>query len=112
MNTWNIYSIIVTVAFVLLGFLSTYLKTKSKVIAKIAEFITKAEEIYKSTTGKGGEKHELVIDWAFALVPAPLKPFITREFIANTLDKIFEQVQDYSTMQLDKVVDKIVDDGK
>lgn len=106
-NGINVYGILVTIGLVLLGFLCQYIKTKSNVLQKIAGFIAKAEEAYKSVTGKGGEKHELVISWCEALIPAPLKPFITREFISNAIDKIFEEVTEYSEIQLDKITDKI-----
>ena len=107
MNGINWYSIIVTIGLVVLGFITSYIKTKSNVLSKITGFISKAEAVYKNVTGKGCEKHELVINWCWALVPVPLKPFITRDFIAHTIDTIFDEVKDYSEMQLDKIADKI-----
>lgn len=52
-NGINIYSIIVTVLMVIFGFISSYIKTKSNLINKAGDFINKAEEDYKSSTGAG-----------------------------------------------------------
>ena len=50
MNGINIYSILITIGFVLLGYLVSYVKTKSKLINKAEEFINVAEDNYKSVT--------------------------------------------------------------
>lgn len=112
MNTWNIYSIIVTVAFVLLGYICSYIRTRSDLIKKASEMINVAEDNYKSVTKAGEVKFNAVVEMLDSLVPAPLKPFITKQMISSIVQTAFDKMQEFANKQLDKIVDKIVDDGK
>lgn len=107
MNGINIYSILMTVFMVVLGFLCSYIKTKTNLISKAGDFINKAEEDYKDVSKAGMQKHEAVVEWLFSLVPAPMKIFITRQMIAEITQTAFDRMAEYATKQLDKVVDNI-----
>ena len=107
MNGINIYSIVMTVLMVVFGFLCSYIRTKTSLINKAGDFINKAEEDYKDVSKAGMMKHEAVVEWLYSLVPAPMKIFITRQMIAEITQTAFDQMADFATKQLDKVVDKI-----
>lgn len=107
MNGINLYSIVTTVLMVVFGFLCSYIRTKTSLIDKAGDFINKAEEDYKDVSKAGMMKHEAVVEWLYSLVPAPMKIFITRQMIAEITQTAFDQMADFATKQLDKVVDKI-----
>ncbi len=105
----NIYSILITVGLCLLGYITSYIRTKSKLIQKAGDLINTAEENYKSVTHSGEEKFNAVVTWLYDMTPAPLKIFITKQIISEIVQKAFDKMQEFANKQLDKVVDKIVD---
>lgn len=109
MNGINIYSIVVTVLMVIFGFVSSYIKTKSNLINKAGDFINKAEEEYKDTSKAGAYKFEAVVEWLYGLVPVTMRFFITRQMISEIVQKVFDKMAEYATMQLDRVVENFVD---
>ena len=114
MSGVNIYTILITIAFCLLGYVASYIKTKSSLLQKAEDYINKAEDEYKDATKAGGEKFEAVVSWLTEMVPAPLKIFITREMISKMVQTAFDGMAKFANQQLDKVVDHIVnkDDNK
>lgn len=102
------YKIITTVLWIVLGFLVTYFKQKSKLIDNAKYAIDAAEKEYESYTKAGYKKFEYAVDMLMNLIPAPLKPFITRDFVGSVVQKAFDAMESYANKQLDKVVDKIV----
>ena len=121
MDFQTIYNVLVTVIAITIGGLSLYLKTSAKAQAKAKEvqdtmalimsevvvYIRKAEEDYKDTTKKGGEKFEEVVDKLYSLVPDALKPIITEDRIKDIVQSTFDEVENYVKLQLDETVDKI-----
>ncbi len=107
MNALNIYSIISTILFVVLGFLYTYFRSKEKVVTRLSEFIAKAEEMYKDVKDSGGKKLNLVVALCLDKLPPFLKPFISKQMIEELVQKTFDYMEDYATLQLDKITDKI-----
>lgn len=121
MDFQTIYNVLVTVIAITIGGLSLYLKTSAKAQAKAKEvqdtmalimsevvvYIRKAEEDYKDTTKKGGEKFEEVVDKLYSLVPDALKPIITEDRIKDIAQSTFDEVENYVKLQLDETVDKI-----
>ena len=83
MNGINIYSIVVTALMVVFGFVTSYIKTKSKLIDKAGDFINKAEEDYKDVSKAGAYKFEWVVETLYGFVPAPMKMFITRQMVSE-----------------------------
>ena len=45
-------------------------------------------------------------------MPAPLKLIFTRELVERIIQAVFDEVQAFAVKQLDKLTDKITDDGK
>lgn len=121
MDIQTIYNIFVTVVAIAIGGLSLYLKTSAKAQAKAKEvqetmalimgeavvYIRKAEEDYKDSTKKGGEKFEEVVDKLYSLVPDALKPIITEDRIKDIVQSTFDEVENYVKLQLDDTVDKV-----
>lgn len=121
MDFQTIYNVLVTVAAITIGGLSLYLKTSVKAQTKAKEiqetmalimgeavvYIRKAEEDYKDTTKKGGEKFNEVVDKLYSLVPDALKPIITEDRIKDIVQSTFDEVENYVKLQLDNTVDKV-----
>ncbi len=107
MNGINIYSIITTVLVIVFGYLVSYAKTKTALISKAGEFINKAEDEYKSVSKAGNIKFEYVTGVLYESIPTPMKMFITKPMVDEITQKVFDQIADFATKQLDKVVDKI-----
>ena len=102
----NWLQIIVTIAWIICGFLAVYFREKTNIVSQIAGKIAEAEDIYKDYTKAGSEKFGWVCDFLEGIVPVFLKPFITRAFIENAVQKVFNQIEVYATQQLDKVFNK------
>ena len=102
------YKILSTILWVVFGFLVTYFKQRAKLVENAKYAINSAEKQYESYTKAGFQKFEYAVDMLTNLVPAPLKPFITREFIGDVVQKAFDGMQAYANKQLDKVVDKVI----
>lgn len=79
----NWYSVLVTIALCVLGYITSYIKTKGKLVKKAEDFINTAEENYSSATHAGQEKFNAVVSWLYELTPAPLKIFITKQMISE-----------------------------
>ena len=109
MNTELIYSIIVTIITLGLGFLSAYFKTRNKLADKVNEGIANAEAEYADTTKAGGEKFEYVINFLYEYIPSVLKPIFSRNMLSTIVQSAFDQIEDYAMQQLDKYVNKIED---
>ena len=102
----NIYTIITTVLWIVFGFFVAYFKTKTKVIEQAKEKISEAEIMYQSTAKAGGEKFNWVVDVIHLMIPAPMQVIFTKELIGNIVQNVFDSLQKYATLQLDKVFDK------
>ena len=108
MSGVNIYSILITIAFCVLGYISSYLRTKSQLVQKAESLINKAEEDYKDVTKAGGQKFSEVVEAIYSWCPAPLRIFITKELISQVTQQVFDGMKKFADQQLDKVVDHIV----
>lgn len=104
----NWYSVLTTILWVVFGFLVTYFKERVKLVEHAKYAINSAEKQYEMYTKAGSQKFEYAVDMLTNLVPAPLKIFITREFIGDVVQKAFDGMQAYANKQLDKVVDKVI----
>jgi len=94
-------------ALILFGGFALYFKSKAVLIEKVTGYITQAEIKYKEATKAGGQKFEWVIDRLYVYVPAWLRPLITREVISQIVQYVFDGVQAYAKLQLDRLTDKV-----
>lgn len=96
----------VAVAIILGGF-ALYFKSKVKLTEKVSGLIAEAEDTYKSYTKAGGEKMNWVVTRLYVYVPVWLRPLITREVIGRIVQFVFDNVESYAKIQLDKLTDKV-----
>lgn len=101
--------IILTVLLVIAGYLVEYFKTKTQLIEKAKTAINQAEQMYEDTTKAGGQKMMWVVNELYAITPAILKPFITKDLLQDWVQKAFNAMAVYATKQLDKIVDKVIE---
>lgn len=118
----NWLNIITTIATVLLGGLSWYLKvsvsgakvkqaveaTIKEITTKANDYIVEAEQVYVDSTKAGGQKFEYVVNALMDLIPDQIEGIITREFVSNIVQKAFDSIEKYAQTQLDEVLNKKV----
>lgn len=118
----NWLNIITTIAAVLLGGLSWYLKisaagakakkaveeTVKELTAKANDYIVEAEEVYVDSTKAGGQKFEYVVDALMKLIPDQLEVIITREMVSEIVQKAFNSLEQYAQTQMDEYLNKKV----
>ena len=104
----DIKTIVGIIIYVVLGGLTIYFRTNSKLKDKASDLITKAEKEYIDVEKSGGEKHEYIVDVIYKAVPIVLRTIFTRAFIEDIVNVAFDKAQAYAVTQLDKAVDKIV----
>lgn len=102
---------IITIIFMILTFcfggIALYFKSKSQLIEKIGEFIFIAEDFYSDLTSSGKDKFEFVVDSLYKLVPSIFQNILSKDVISVIVQNIFNHIENYATIQLDKVFDKI-----
>lgn len=111
-STELIIEIVNIVAYVVLGGLTLWFRENAKLKGTVADLITEAEAAYKDTVKAGGMKHKYVVEKLYSLVPAYLKPIITKETISGIVQRAFDSIEKYGKMQLDKAADTVVPDKK
>lgn len=96
----------VAVAIILGGF-ALYFKSKVKLTEKVSGLIAEAEDTYKSYTKAGGEKMNWVVTRLYVYVPAWLRPIITPKVLEQIVQFVFDNVESYAKIQLDKLTEKV-----
>lgn len=104
MNANLLIYLLGVVAMVILGFLVSYFKTKTKVLDSVASKIAEAEEIYKDTTKAGGKKFNYCVEYLYSLVPSAFTKILTKEVIGTIVQGTFDSISSYAKIALDKVV--------
>ena len=104
MSTNDIINIVFVVLSIILGFLSIYFKSNSKLSGGAAQLIAKAEYDYKDTIS-GGQKFQIVVVQLYSLLPAFIRPFIPKAIISAIVQNVFDQISSYANQQLNKAVD-------
>lgn len=109
------------IAMIVCGFMSFYFKkseqaqTLAKNVAEITSiiqkntnhYITKAEQEYKDTTKAGGAKFNYVVDHLYSLIPENLRSIFTRDMIEDTVQRSFDEIKDFTQIQLDSMISEI-----
>ena len=121
MNMQQFLEILQTIITLLVGGLALYFKfstkaqTKAKQVQKVIAdiranvviYIRKAEENFNDTTNAGGKKFGQVVTKLYDLVPEGLNKIITKEMIKEIVQSTFNEIEEYTKLQFDEVVDKI-----
>lgn len=119
---FNWIEIIKAIALILFGGAIVYFKNSPKLQGKAkevetwvehlrgaaVEFIAQAEQEFVGTK-RGGEKFIWVVNALHNLLPDALRPFISKDLIADIVQSTFDLVEGYAKVQLDRVVDKVTE---
>ncbi len=108
----NTVEIIKTILMIILGGLAIYFKCNVQLQKRIAEIsakaitlIKEAEEMYADGTKQGGKRFEWVVNELYKLIPQPFNKIITKTMIAEIVQSTFDEVKEYTKIQLDKLTD-------
>ena len=94
----NILAIVFAVLAVLGIFVSYYFYIRSKVFAATEDAINNAEQEDKVAE----EKMELAVNQIYGIVPAFLKPFLTKKMIERFVQMAFDRIEEYAKKQKNK----------
>ena len=86
-----------------LGAASIYYQTNTKISCYVAKLIDEAEHVYEDVSKSGGEKFEWVVTALYSMVPAVLKPFITRQVLENLVQSTFDAMEQYALTQMGRL---------
>ena len=106
----NIGTILLNIAWILLGFIVVYLKTRTNIIEMAQEKISEAETEYANVMKAGSLKQEFVVNAIFNVIPAPMRVIFTKETIRGLVQTTFDAAQKYAYTQLDKIFNKDKED--
>lgn len=104
-----IKQIVLPLLAIFFGALSAYFAENEKLQNGAIKYIAEAEEIYKDATKAGGMKFAFVVDSLYNLVPVPLRIIITRNLIEGIVQKSFDSIEEYAKIQIDKAVNKYIE---
>ena len=97
-NLYPILSIVFAILTVVGTFVAYYFKAKNMIISAANGAINNAEQ-----TGKpGSEKFEMAVDELYELIPAAVKPFISRKLIEELTQKAFDEIDKFAKKQAEK----------
>lgn len=109
MDLTTVISIIQILLYIILGGLALYFQANAKLKGTVSALISDAELEYKDTVKAGGLKHEYVVTVLYNMLPAYLKPIITKAMVSTIVDNAFTSIEAYTNQQLDKAVNKVID---
>ena len=89
-------------------FIAAYLKAKGEVTEEAAHQIAVAEEAFATVEHAGKQKMELCIDVLYGMIPSQVKIFFTREMIGDIVQKVFDQVEKYKDVWIDKAASELI----
>lgn len=96
---WEVVlTILASICTVVALFISYYFYIKRKIEAEVPGAINGAED----TGMSGAEKFEEAVDTIYALIPIPVRPFITRGLVETLVQEVFDKMEEYARKQLDK----------
>ncbi len=98
---WNwsyIISIILGVLAAVASFVGYYFYIRSKLAKAAAGAVNDAEKEDKT----GAEKLQIAVDQVYALVPAVLKPIISRDIVQGLVQAAFDKIEEYAKKQIEK----------
>lgn len=107
METIDIFRAVLYIMALILGGLALWYKGNSKLNGKVAALITAAEAEYRDSVKAGGQKFEWVVDQLYRMIPAAIRPFVSRNLVDTVVQSTFNAVEGYAKLQLDKLADKV-----
>ena len=95
MTTTTILTIVFGVLALGATFLSYYLSIKAKIQEAAEDAINTAEELDKI----GEEKMEIAVDQVYDLIPAAVKPFLSKATVQVLIQATFDRMEEYALKQ-------------
>lgn len=105
----NVIEIIYDIAILGFAFFSYYLSKRSDLVQVAENAIISAEDAYKDATEAGGQKFEFAVDIVYSAIPASMRILFPRETVAKIIQTTFDRIEEYATLQLNKVSEKVDD---
>ncbi len=102
-------NIIAVVGMVILGAVAVYYRANAKLQEKVTELIDQAEGMYTDAKEPGGKRFEWVVERLYSIIPAWLKPLLTRQAVGKIVQSVFDWMDSFAKKQADKLVDKITE---
>jgi hypothetical protein len=97
--TWSyIINIILGILAVAASFIGYYFYIRGKLLNAATGAVNDAEQDGKIAA----EKRQQAVDQVYALVPALLKPILSKTFVADRVQEAFEKIEQYAKKQLAK----------
>ena len=94
----EVYTIILTILAIVGYFLSYYFHVKAKIYAATESAVNDAEQNDKTAS----EKMAFAVNQIYEIVPAALKPFITKAVIEKIVQAAFDKIDEYAEKQVKK----------
>ncbi len=91
-------------AMLLLGGGALYFHYNDRLKAKTSALILQAEQQYQDVTKAGGQKFSWVVESLYAMIPLLLRPLVTRAFLEELVQSVFDNIQEYAKLQLDRLL--------
>ena len=91
----SILSLLTTVAAILFGY---YQSIRKLIEQEALNAINKAEELDKM----GEEKMTEAVEAVYAILPAVVKPFISKSVLETIIQTVFDKVEEYAQKQVTK----------
>lgn len=79
---------------------------KEKLAVIIPELIDQAEAEYADISKSGGLKFEYVVNRAYQLLPAPARLIISKEEVAEGVQRIFNTMDEFADKQVNVLVER------
>ena len=105
-----IWAVVCFILSVVAQFLAAYLKAKGVITEEAAHQIAVAEEAFSTVEHAGKQKMEACIDALYALIPAQVRIFFTRQMIGEIVQKVFDQIEKYKDVWVKEAAEKFASD--
>ncbi|MGX8701505.1 hypothetical protein [Caproiciproducens sp.] len=101
--TINWVSVLYTLLLAVLGLLVSYYKANAKFRSFVAALVNDAESL--DITGQ--EKKEWVVSQIYAILPAWLRPILTKTLLSMIVQSVFDSMRQYAAKLLDKATEAV-----
>ena len=104
----EVYTIIITVLAIIGYFLSYYFSVVAKIYKATESAVNNAEQEDKTAS----EKMELAVNYIYDIIPAVVKPFITKSVLEKIVQAAFDKIEEYAKKQVEARKNKDTNGGE
>lgn len=91
------------IAMLILGASTLYFKTKASLVEIGGKYVSAAERLYEDNE----TRFNWVVDQAYKIVPAAMRPFISKKAVGEAVQTAFDIAKAYFKSRADQAIDKI-----